>query len=40
MGKVAEYSGNMSDAWEAHNLTSYYNATDYARVFMEIDTGN
>lgn len=40
MGKVAEYSGNMSDAWEAHDLTSYYNATDYARVFMEIDTGN
>lgn len=40
MGKVAEYSGNMSDAWEAHDLTSYYNATDYARVFMEVDTGN
>lgn len=40
MGKVAEYSGNMSDAWEAHDLASYYNATDYARVFMEVDTGN
>lgn len=40
MGKVAEYSGNMSDAWEARDLTSYYNATDYARVFMEVDTGN
>lgn len=40
MAKVAEYSGNMSDAWQAHNLTRYYNATDYARVYMEVDTGN
>lgn len=40
MGKVAEYSGNMSDAWEARDLTSYYNNMDYARVFLEVDTGN
>lgn len=40
MNKVAEYSGNMSDAWDAHNLTHYYNSTDYARVYMEVNTGN
>ncbi|RPB14185.1 hypothetical protein P167DRAFT_484981, partial [Morchella conica CCBAS932] len=39
MDKVAEYSGNMSDAWEARNLTNYYNSSDYARVYMEVDTG-
>lgn len=40
MDKVAEYSGNMSDAWEARNLANYYNSSDYARVYMEVDTGN
>ncbi|CUS12045.1 unnamed protein product [Tuber aestivum] len=38
--KVAEYSGNMSEVWEARNLTSYYDPRDFARVYMEVDTGH
>lgn len=37
--KVSEYSGNMSEVWEVKNLTSYYDPMDYARVYMEVDTG-
>jgi nucleolar protein 58 len=37
--KLSEYSGNMSEVWEVKNLTSYYNPADYARVYMEVDTG-
>ncbi|RPB04458.1 Nop-domain-containing protein [Choiromyces venosus 120613-1] len=39
LDKVAEYSGNMSEVWEVKNLTSYYDSKDFARVYMEVDTG-
>ncbi|KAG0138175.1 hypothetical protein HOY82DRAFT_535093 [Tuber indicum] len=40
LDKIAEYSGNMSEVWEAQNLTSYYDPKDFARVYMEVDTGH
>ncbi|KAL7269218.1 Nucleolar protein 58 [Rhizina undulata] len=39
INKVVEYSGNLSEIWEKNDLTLYYDSRDYARVFVQVDTG-
>ncbi|KAF8474263.1 hypothetical protein BDZ91DRAFT_353665 [Kalaharituber pfeilii] len=40
MGRIAAYSRNMTDVWDSPYLTKTYDIADYARVYIEVDTGS
>lgn len=39
MNKIALYSGNMTDVWDSPGLARTYDISDYARVYIKVDTG-
>lgn len=39
MEKIAKYSRNITDIWDSPGLKDKYDIGDYARVFIEVDTG-
>lgn len=39
MQKVATYSRNITDIWESPGLRELYDIDNYARVYIEVDTG-
>ncbi|KAF8458044.1 hypothetical protein BGX38DRAFT_1155299 [Terfezia claveryi] len=39
MEKVAKYSRNITDIWDSPSLKDTYDIGDYARVYIEVDTG-
>lgn len=39
MNKIALYSGNMTNVWDSPDLAKTYDTSDYARVYIKVDTG-
>ena len=39
MEKIAKYSRNITDIWDSPGLKDKYDIGDYARVYIEVDTG-
>jgi len=39
MEKIAKYSRNITDIWDSPGLRDTYDIGDYARVYIEVDTG-